>query len=323
MRYNSIIGKACENGVATYSCGPGMLCAVYNCYSEMGHFNLQSSRQIIWHNCGRFGTNLIRWYHISVHEQSAMSSCLSFAPGWFIIMEGPDLNIVVPGVKVPLSGESAQRFIPFSLQHCSSDSPAPVRVIISVEGVRDTRIIDNVLTPSECAQLVTAIKRSDHLSFWNSDVSKKEMAKLFRDADTIEIESPEFADFIWKRIISVLDCPDIEIGTLQFEKYTSKYWQLLEPFFSSEDSSDPRWERELVGTWQPWSLNSDMLFARYKPGGHFAPHTDGRAIRGTSSSMSCVISYWFSSHVNRFQHSIVLFRYFIFKHYSYRWGRRH
>lgn len=51
---------------------------------------------------------------------------------------------------------------------------------------------------------------------------------------------------------------------------------------SGLDEQDERWERELVGTWEPYCLNADMLFARYKSGGHFAPHTDGRAISGES-----------------------------------------
>jgi len=48
----------------------------------------------------------------------------------------------------------------------------------------------------------------------------------------------------------------------------------------AEEGEDPKWERELVGTWMPCAFNSDMLFVRYKSDGHFAPHTDGRAIRG-------------------------------------------
>ena len=36
-----------------------------------------------------------------------------------------------------------------------------------------------------------------------------------------------------------------------------------------------RWERELDGAWRAYGVNADMLFARYRGGGHFSPHTDG------------------------------------------------
>jgi leukotriene-A4 hydrolase len=117
-------------------------------------------------------------------------------------------------------------------------------------------VIDELMSESECDSTLAAIDQSASLSFWNSAGRENLSARLFRNADTIEVQSALLADELWSRISSIFPVPDILI----------------------RDESDHDWERELVGVWTAKSLNSDMLFAKYPCGGYFAPHTDGRAV---------------------------------------------
>jgi len=117
--------------------------------------------------------------------------------------------------------------------------------------------IDNVLTPEECVRLCTAIDSSDSLSFWSQAGRENEDARRFRDADTIEVDSADFAATGWTRIKHLVEALSLCVA---------------------DDECDVNWERELVGEWAPCALNHDLLFARYPPLGSFAPHTDGRAV---------------------------------------------
>lgn len=171
----------------------------------------------------------------------------------------PDLNVVKPDVKEPLIGEKTRDIIGYVLESRSRHYDY-VQGPTQVPGCKTSVYVDLTLSSEECAYLCNSIEQSESLTFWNADQSKIDSARLFRDADTIEIFSEEFASFLWSRIVGKINLSPIEIA--------------------GEDDSSDAWERELVGTWIPAGLNADMLFARYKPGGHFAPHTDGRAIKG-------------------------------------------
>lgn len=122
----------------------------------------------------------------------------------------PDLSIVMPGVKTALTGAAVLDLIPFPL-HITEESKRSI-TIGHVPGIHDTRYFDAVLSDEECEILVDRISDSEHLSFWNSDESKRKSAQLFRDADTIEIEAPEFAEYMWKKILPLLDFGEIKIG---------------------------------------------------------------------------------------------------------------
>jgi hypothetical protein len=86
---------------------------------------------------------------------------------------------------------------------------------------------------------------------------ENESARLFRDADTIEMESSDFARMLWNRVESVLTGLEVVV---------------------TQDDADA-FGKELVGNWLAVDTNSDLLFAKYPSGGHFAPHTDGCAIQ--------------------------------------------
>ena len=114
----------------------------------------------------------------------------------------------------------------------------------------DAFILTGVLSAKECDQLVENTEAMCY-SFWNaSDPERKD----FRNADTVEVQDANLADRIWKRIKDLV-VPEVCI---------------------TED--ELRWERGLQGTWKAVGVNPILLFARYGPGGHFSPHTDGYTI---------------------------------------------
>lgn len=123
--------------------------------------------------------------------------------------------------------------------------------------------VDNALSPEECERLRSQIDASDSLSFWNEKGRDNEEARMFRDADTIELHSTELARKMWNRVRPLLQLEPVHIAEEEDD---------------DDGNRDPRWERDLFGSWKPVDLNSDMLFAKYPSFGSFAPHTDGRAV---------------------------------------------
>ncbi|GBG32316.1 Hypothetical Protein FCC1311_085412 [Hondaea fermentalgiana] len=113
----------------------------------------------------------------------------------------------------------------------------------------DCVVLDDVLSAEECAYLVSQTEKMKY-SFWDA---REERKTEFRNADTIETHQPEIAALLWNRIKDKLPDP-VEI---------------------TDDDESPRWQRDLEGTWDPYGTNEHLLFARYRQGGHFAPHTDG------------------------------------------------
>ena len=115
----------------------------------------------------------------------------------------------------------------------------------------DGAILRNVLSAAECERLVAC---SDSLgySFWDPDEKRKD----FRSADTVEAHSHELAAALWARIAPhVRGLSRVEVSEEQ-----------------------PRWEREIDGSWTCCGVNPELLFGRYGAGGHFSPHTDGNTV---------------------------------------------
>ena len=123
--------------------------------------------------------------------------------------------------------------------------------------------VDNALSQDEGARLRSEIDGCDALSFWNEKGRENEEARMFRDADTIEVQSAALAVKMWRRVQSVLQLQPLHIPDNEDD---------------DDGHRDPRWERDLFGAWLPSALNPDMLFAKYPSFGSFAPHTDGRAV---------------------------------------------
>ena len=133
-------------------------------------------------------------------------------------------------------------------------------------------VLDGVLSSDECLFLTKAIDNNEHLSFWSSanDKTQLDSARQFRNADTIELISPSLAESIWGRISATW-------SDIHSHKRDGANIVIPEEDSAGQDGSS-MWERELVGDWCPAGLNPNILLARYPSGGHFAPHTDGRAI---------------------------------------------
>jgi hypothetical protein len=160
--------------------------------------------------------------------------------------------------------------------------------------------LDNVLTITECEKLCRAIDHHDQLSFWNTDAlgRENEEARNFRNADTIEIHSPYFAEILWNRIKHIFndtcnddkdDDDDDDDDRDNEKKYKmnddddddDNYYNIDDKYniiISDNNENNINYERELIGKWKPTGINHDLLFAKYPCNGSFAPHTDGHVI---------------------------------------------
>ena len=119
----------------------------------------------------------------------------------------------------------------------------------------DAVVIDDVLSAEECAYLINATEEEGY-TFWKSNATEE--AKQFRTADTVEVKKPSFAKLLWERVRPFVNA-SVNIA-------------------EEEDFDDPKWQRDVRGTWEGEGTVDLILFARYKPGGHFSPHTDGSNI---------------------------------------------
>lgn len=204
-------------------------------------------------------------------------------------MDVPDLNSIKPDKKIALLDETAINYHPLTFQDINYTSNEIILKEItynnnnnssSLSSSRATTttikndsnnenndyniyIFENVLNSNECNNLKQILKNEKNLTFWNSLGRENESARLFRDADTIEVISNEIAELIWNRIKDISPLNKIIIN--------------------ENDEENELYERELPGCWEPVGLNQNFLFAVYPLGGHFAPHTDGREIHSKFS----------------------------------------
>jgi hypothetical protein len=169
--------------------------------------------------------------------------------------EGPCLSSITPRGKVSIDAEASRDF-EASLSSDWDCNPPTVELQQLLAGVY---FIDNVLSVEECSNLINLIDNSASLSFWCAEKVDDGSTRAYRNAETIEMHSRVFAEKLWARVADLLinSLPSIDI---------------------SEDVDDERYERDLLGHWNPCGTNPDALFARYPSHGSFAPHTDGRAI---------------------------------------------
>ena len=117
----------------------------------------------------------------------------------------PDLASVVPDVKSSIKGEKSVAFLEPLMKLMRRERPPDIdKHPILLPGL-DAMYLDSVLDEDECAALCAAIDASEHLSFWSATGRENTSARLFRDADTIELDSLELADMLWKRIAPIVD----------------------------------------------------------------------------------------------------------------------
>ncbi len=127
---------------------------------------------------------------------------------------------------------------------------APSRGVTKVQVPdMDAFVMRDVLTPTQCRELCRRSEAAGY-TFWNASAKKD-----FRSAFTVEVESTELADYIWRRI---------------------KDHVVKEVNITKED--ERRWMRDVEGEWVAYGVNPHIVLARYRDGGHFSPHTDGYTI---------------------------------------------
>lgn len=168
---------------------------------------------------------------------------------------GPALSTITPRGKIPLLPHECQVFEDCLAKNYESTSTLQ----LSTTHLPGVYYIDNVLTSQECDALVQEIDKNQNISFWCLDKKDDPSTRSYRNAETIEMHSDTFANLLWSRVAHIVTehLPQVEI---------------------KDDQDDSDFERDLVGKWIPVGANPDSLFARYPHFGHFAPHTDGRAV---------------------------------------------
>lgn len=169
-------------------------------------------------------------------------------------VEKPSLDVIKPQTKQTLQGEECACF-----EKALNGRNEDHELLTITSLIPGAFFIDNVLNKDECQLLCLLVDENPALSFWCKGKNGDENTQAFRNVQTIELHSEDFANIIWSRI-----CNLFEIN-LEFD-------------INIMDDLSPDFERELVGQWRPCGLNADSLFAKYPSHGSFAPHTDGRAI---------------------------------------------
>jgi hypothetical protein len=189
---------------------------------------------------------------------------------------GPKLDSVKPDTKIALCGVDTEE-----IEKCFIYEGSLPRAVDVVEVIPGAYYIDGVLSGKECDQLCAFIDSSSSLSFWSEAGRHNTEARAFRDADTIEFQSKEIAEIMWRRINSALSSSKFPAFNISFAEEEAV-----------DSVPDPRWQVDLMGAWSATGLNDDMLFAKYPSHGSFAPHTDGTAIAdfNTRSFFSVVVN---------------------------------
>ncbi|CAJ1021006.1 putative Phytanoyl-CoA dioxygenase (PhyH)/2OG-Fe(II) oxygenase superfamily [Leishmania utingensis] len=146
-----------------------------------------------------------------------------------------------------------------------TEFPTP-RVVPMGDGKVDCIVLENVLTHEECDQLIEACETVGY-TFWlqknhhnaNGEAACDSASKAVRVVDTIEANFPNLSAKLYERISRVVSLES-------------------KCFSENMPNAEELFERDLAGTWVPHALSENLLFGRYRPGGHFMPHADGSTI---------------------------------------------
>jgi hypothetical protein len=174
----------------------------------------------------------------------------------------PSLSSIMPDVKISLKQSNILKFEECisNINDYNKDNINNDKLIfqttLSDNNGAIAGYIDNVLTKDECNQLINEVDSSEELSFWSSKGRDNEEARLFRDADTIEVLSNNIATKIWDRVRNILP---------------PSFLQVIVPNDELDENGNviESWERELPGKWESCNLNQDLLFAKYPSKGNY------------------------------------------------------
>jgi hypothetical protein len=159
----------------------------------------------------------------------------------------PQLKTVKAVAKSEISATDAAAFV-LSARGGAWAALHAVRCCEAELAPLDAFCVDGLLTASECDALVANAEASGRLSFWSA--AEDSAARAFRNADTIEMAHPSFAEELWQRLAPFLGA---RFGSLCVD----------------EALSPERFERDLAGDWDACGTNNELLVSRYLAGGHF------------------------------------------------------
>ncbi|KAJ1634602.1 hypothetical protein T492DRAFT_972124 [Pavlovales sp. CCMP2436] len=96
-----------------------------------------------------------------------------------------------------------------------------------------------------------------------------------------ELAEPGLDGYLLDGVLTAAECAQLVAAAESARQaaIAAELWARMKPFTSEPIAitpDSPRFERDLEGIWEPVGLNEQLLFARYGPGGHFAPHVDGQ-----------------------------------------------
>jgi len=140
----------------------------------------------------------------------------------------------------------------------SADLPPPVvaQDLAALPSAMDGVVLDGVLSAEESARLLAGAEESGGFGWWDPSGDTGAERRSVRNADTLEFDGDVagLCDGLWRRL------------------------QPHVPALVEITPEQPRYERDLEGTWEAVGLNPHLLINRYAAGGHFAPHADGSTI---------------------------------------------
>jgi hypothetical protein len=150
--------------------------------------------------------------------------------------------------------------------------PAPDAVepsVIKIPEV-DAFVVMDILSASECDAIVSCCEAIGY-TFW----SNPESGKAASEESAAETQAPETAlpgaNFRTAYTIEI-DLPALS------KRLSRRLNAFVRPATEFTPEREEEFERDLEGTWVSNDLAKNLLFARYRDGGHFAPHIDGQSI---------------------------------------------
>lgn len=153
----------------------------------------------------------------------------------------------------PQEKPSLESVVPVTKNACSapeldySTTPRDSKITRPIEG-KDVAVVHPIFSPSQCKTLKQFT--DSYATFWHKDASNRK----FRNADTVEFHSEEVAALIFDKVKAAVPAEILISKDDEFEHLIA------------------------AGEWEIDCVPTRLLLARYLPGGHFSPHTDGNCV---------------------------------------------
>merc|ERR550514_1760109 len=158
-----------------------------------------------------------------------------------------------PGVMSPTELHA----LGISAGKCAPDSKPITKHVLSFDD--RAFVLKNLLSPSECKQLLAAIaaRRDQWFAATVTTKAFNSNAK-YRNSDRVDLHSEALAQLLFDRIRPFLEAAAMQVLESESEEVRTRCFGI-----------------RASGTWRVKSLNPRLRFSRYDSGGHFGPHSDG------------------------------------------------